>query len=132
MVHSALRLASTLGDIPKATRLESLEGEIEGRIKGMQLNKNFLENRLDEQYRAIWEQRAELDRMEEDAIATMLKEDRENRTLIGSLIESSVKTIFGTEPVDSAGSPHTGNDEDGEVEVVDAGDEIFVVVEAER
>lgn len=45
------------------------------------MNKNFLENRLDEQLQVINKQRAELDRQEEDAIAMMVKEDQENNCL---------------------------------------------------
>ena len=60
----------------------------------MEINKNFLENRLDEQLRAISEQRAELDRMEQEAIATMLKDDQENKILIGSFLEASCREAF--------------------------------------
>jgi hypothetical protein len=61
----------------------------------MELNKNFLENRLNEQLQVISEQRAELDRKEREAIATMLQEDRENKLLIGSFLEDAVNTTFG-------------------------------------
>jgi hypothetical protein len=47
----------------------------------MEMNKNFLENRLDEQLQVINKQRAELDRQEEDSIAMMVKEDQENNCL---------------------------------------------------
>jgi len=59
------------------------------------VNKNFLENRLDEQLQAINKKREEFDREEKEAIATMLSEDRENKSLAGSFLEDAVKNIFG-------------------------------------
>jgi hypothetical protein len=92
----------------------------------MELSKNFLENMLDEQLRAINKQRAELDRQEEDAIATMLKEDQENKLLIGSFLEDAVKNTVGRPEVESVESTnmlnaaHDGDevDEDDEYENV--------------
>ena len=95
MIQSASRLARTLGDHSRAAELENLHLEIGSRIRDMELNKNFLENRLDEQLQAISEQRAELDRQEKEAIETMLQEDQENKLLIGSFLEDAVKNIFG-------------------------------------
>ena len=83
------------GDHSRAAELENLHLEIGSRIRDMELNKNFLENRLDEQLQAISEQRAELDRKEKEPIATMLQEDHENKLLIGSFLEDAVKTTFG-------------------------------------
>ena len=120
MIQSASRLARTLGDHSRAAELENLFLEIGSRIRDMELNKNFLENRLDEQLQAISEQRAELDRMEKEAIAAMLQEDQENKLLIGSFLEDAIKITFGRPevvPVQStnmANSTHEsdGNDED--------------------
>ncbi|KAH8684278.1 hypothetical protein BGZ60DRAFT_397194 [Tricladium varicosporioides] len=95
MVQSASRLAQTLGDYSRAAELENLQQEIGSRIRDMELNKNFLENRLDEQLRDIFEQRAELDRREKDAIAMMLRGDQENKLLIGSFLENAINTTFG-------------------------------------
>ena len=91
LIHSVLRLAKVLGDFSRAALLEDLHLEIERRIRDMELNKNFLEERLDKQLHAIQEQRAELDRKEQEAIATMLREDQENKLLIGSFLEASIK-----------------------------------------
>ncbi len=74
-MQSAARLAKTLGDLPRASQLERLHLEIENWLRDVEINKNFLENRLDEQLREISEQRTELDRKEQEAIATMLKGD---------------------------------------------------------
>jgi hypothetical protein len=94
-MQSASRLAQTLGDHSRAAELENLPLEIGSRIRDMELNKNFLENRLDEQLQAISEQRAELDRKEKEAITTMLQEDQENKLLMGSFLEDAVKTTIG-------------------------------------
>lgn len=94
MIQSAVMLAKTLGDHPRAAQLERLRQEMESRIRDMEFNKNFLENRLDEQLRAVEEQRAELDRQEREAIATMLKDDQENKMLIGSFLEVACKEYF--------------------------------------
>ena len=94
IIQSASRLAKALGDRPRAARLERLHLEIESRLRDMEINKNFLENRLDEQLRAISEQHAELDRMEQEAIATMLKDDQENKILIASFLEASCREAF--------------------------------------
>jgi hypothetical protein len=102
--------------------------ELKGAVSIMifALNKNFLENRLDKQLRAINKQRAELDRQEEDAIATMLKEDQENKLLIGLFLEDAVKNTVGRPEVRSVESTnmldaaHEGDevDEDDEYENV--------------
>ena len=94
MIQSASRLAKALGIHPRAAQLERLHLEIESRLRDMEINKNLLENRLDEQLRAISEQRAELDRMEQEAIATMLKDDQENKILIRSFLEASCREAF--------------------------------------
>ena len=60
----------------------------------MELNENFLENRLEEELQKINEQRAELGRREKNAVATMLRDDLENKSLMGNLLEASVERIF--------------------------------------
>ncbi|PQE27761.1 ubiquinol-cytochrome-c reductase cytochrome c1 protein [Rutstroemia sp. NJR-2017a BVV2] len=95
MIQSALQLARTLGDHSRAEGFEGLHLEMESRIRDMELNKNFLENRFDEQLQVISEQRAELDRQEKEALATMLQEDQKNKQLVGSFLEGAVKAIFG-------------------------------------
>jgi hypothetical protein len=99
----------------------------------MQRNKNFLENRLDEELQAICRQRKELEKIEEDTIATMLKEDKENKALIGSLLGSSVKNAFSTDKesvINGERGPYMGNYVSRELEVVKAQNESFVAVEA--
>jgi hypothetical protein len=99
MIQSATRLAKTLGDQPRASQLERLHLEIESRLRDMEINKNFLENRLDERLRTISEHRAELNRKEQEAIVTMLKDDQENKILIGSFLEASCREPFETDDI---------------------------------
>jgi hypothetical protein len=83
----------------------------------MEINKNFFENRLDEQLRAISEQRAELDRQEQEAIATMLKDDQENKILIGSFLEASCRETFEMDDirqVESTDQLETESDENND------------------
>lgn len=94
MIHSALTLAMTLGDVSKATQLGLLEAELARRIKDMELNKNFLESRLDKQLQTICEQRAELDKKESSAIADTLQEDKQNEILVGSLLEYYLRDML--------------------------------------
>jgi hypothetical protein len=94
MVQSAVRLAVTLGDNARAASLELVEVDLDRRIKDMKMNKNFLENRLDEQLQMIREQREELDRKETEAVASMFQEDIDNKFLIGSILEASVRQAF--------------------------------------
>ncbi|KAH9213623.1 hypothetical protein DL95DRAFT_447010 [Leptodontidium sp. 2 PMI_412] len=118
MIQSASRLAQTLGDQSRASELENLHLELGSRIRDMELNKNFLENRLDEQLQAISEQRAELDRREREAIATMLQEDEENKLLIGSFLEDAVNITFGRPdeagPVESINVVNGAHESDGD------------------
>ena len=76
MIQSASRLANALGGSPRAADLEKLCLEMGSRIRDMELNKNFLENRLDEQLQAINKKREEFDREGKEAIETMLSEDQ--------------------------------------------------------
>jgi hypothetical protein len=55
MIQSAVRLAKTLADRLRAAQLERLHLEIESRLRDMEINKNFLENKLDEQLQAVSE-----------------------------------------------------------------------------
>lgn len=60
----------------------------------MELNKNNLEDRLTRELEEIRQQREELDKREKTLIADMIEENSENKSLIGSLLEESVKRIF--------------------------------------
>ena len=91
LIQSALRLTEMLNDFLRAARLLELYYEINSKIKAMELNKNVLKDEFNTQFREIQWQREELDRKEKDVTVTTLKEDMENKTLIGLLLEKAVK-----------------------------------------
>jgi hypothetical protein len=97
LIQSALRLTETLNDPLRTAQLEELHHEIDSKIKAMELNKNVLEDELNAQLQEIQQQREELDRREKDVTATALREDMENKTLIGFLLEEAVQKIFDEE-----------------------------------
>jgi hypothetical protein len=94
MIQAASKFAKTLRDPLRTAQLEDLHREMESRIRDMELNKNFLENRLEDELQKINEQRAELDEREKNAVTAMLRDDLENKSLIGNLLEASVERIF--------------------------------------
>jgi hypothetical protein len=86
-----------------------MEAGLDRRIKDMKLNKNFLENRLDSQLQMIRKQRDELDRKETEAISTMFREDMENKTLTGSILETSVREALNSHTQWGRSGLETGN-----------------------
>jgi hypothetical protein len=97
LIYSALRLTETLHDPIRAAQLEELHHELDSKIKPIELNKNVLEDGVSNEFQKIHQQRKELDRREIDLIEKMLKEDNENKSLIGHLLEDSVERIFKEE-----------------------------------
>ncbi|KAF1979850.1 hypothetical protein BU23DRAFT_637267 [Bimuria novae-zelandiae CBS 107.79] len=98
LVESALRLTETLQDHLRAAQLEELHSELDSKTKTMELNK-----------KQIRRQREELDKKDECLRANTLAGDSENKLLIGSLLEESVRKIF-YEDVESHSA--LGNDQD--------------------
>lgn len=94
---SAMRLAEVLQDGARISQLEDLHLDIQGKIKAMELSQNALEEHLISALKAIQLQREELDRKEEELRMATVNSDRENRALVGFLIEKSVQRIFGDE-----------------------------------
>ncbi|OKL62443.1 hypothetical protein UA08_02580 [Talaromyces atroroseus] len=94
LIKSAIILAETLQDPLRTAQLEDLRLDIDSKIKAMELNKNVLEDTLSQELQKIQRQREELDRQEKDLTARIIREDRENKFLIGSLLEDSVNRFF--------------------------------------
>jgi hypothetical protein len=113
MIQGASQLAQALGDAARAAAFTQLHLEIGSRIRDMELNQNFLENRLDEQLRGIARARADLDRSEETALAAMLLEDAENRRRIGAFLEEATLAGLGGRP-DEGARRRPSPDRDGE------------------
>ena len=95
MIRSATRFASCLRDSAREQQFEELEHQLEGKIRALELNKNFLETKLDKELQEIARQRRELDEKEKEAVTTMLREDKEHGSLISGLLSRSVEHIFG-------------------------------------
>jgi len=94
LLDSAMTFAQHLHDDLRAAQLEELQSEVESKIKAMELNKNVLEDTASSKLQDIQRQREELDRMETKLVKEMLQEDVDNKTLIGQLLEDSVRDIF--------------------------------------
>lgn len=94
MIHSAARFAKVLRDLTREQQLEDMHHELEGKIRALELNKNFLERKLEQEMQEIARQRSELDEREKGAVVTMLREDKDYSSLIGVLLTHSVKQIF--------------------------------------
>ncbi|KAN0068548.1 hypothetical protein V8E54_013272 [Elaphomyces granulatus] len=99
LIKSAVKMTEALQDSFRTAQLEELHGELESKIKSMELNKNALEDGLARQLQEIQRQRAELERKEQELSACMLRDDQENRSLIGVLLEESVKKLFQERPI---------------------------------
>ena len=59
----------------------------------MELNKNVLEDTVSCRLREIQEKREELDRMEAEVIRKMLRDDMDNKLLIGQQLDNSVQLL---------------------------------------
>jgi len=94
LIQSAITFTEALQDPLRTAQLEELHYEIDSKIKAVELNKNVLEDGLSRELQEIRRQREELDRKEKDLIARVLREDLENKSLIGLLLEESVRNIF--------------------------------------
>lgn len=97
LIEAAKKCTEALQDSIRALQLDELHKEIDSKIKAMELNKNVLEDAVGHELEKIRRQREELERMEKDLIGNMKKEDLENTSLIGSLLEDSVRKIFSEE-----------------------------------
>lgn len=94
LLDSAIKLADLLQDHIRAARLEQLKSEVDSKIRAMELSKNVLENEALRKLDDIRRQREQLDKMEKNAIETMMRDDLNNRKLAGRLLEESVRNIF--------------------------------------
>ncbi|KAL9120834.1 MAG: hypothetical protein Q9187_002613 [Circinaria calcarea] len=75
-------------------QLIELQQEMEVQSNKLEIWKDLFRRRLAGDLQDISKQRAELDRMEEQAEAAMIKEDNNNKSLVGSWLEESVQKIL--------------------------------------
>ena len=97
LIQSALALTEALHDPVRSAQLEELHCEIESKIEAMELSKNVLEDGVSSEMEEIRRQREALQRKEEGLVANMVREDQENKSLIGCLLEEQVQRIFCAE-----------------------------------
>ncbi|PLB34915.1 uncharacterized protein BDW47DRAFT_133937 [Aspergillus candidus] len=102
-VASATKLVEALGDTPRLSQLEELHADIQEKIKIMDLTKNALEDQLSRDLRAIQLRREELDRQEEFLRLQTVRNDRENKALMGVLVEEYIEGPFHRRIVDDSG-----------------------------
>lgn len=94
MIEAAVRFAETLSDLARASQLEELYKELQSIIKSQELNKNYLETKLTDELDEIKRQREELVKREQEAISTIVTEDGENTSFVGSLLERRLRSIL--------------------------------------
>ena len=94
MILAATGFARALRDSTREQQLNELHTELESKIRALELNKNFLETKVEEEMEQIAKQRRELDEREKEAVVTMLRQDKDQGSLIGALLSQSVKQIF--------------------------------------
>ncbi|KAK3358424.1 hypothetical protein B0T24DRAFT_693343 [Lasiosphaeria ovina] len=104
LLGGAVALADALQDHGRAAQLEQLKAEVDAKVRAMELSKNSLEDRAARVLRDIARRREELDRAERDLKATMLREDADNKALVGRLLEESVRSIIAAASDDGARS----------------------------
>ena len=79
-------LAILLGETSHAGKIGKLRRETQATVEELHRNKHFLRTRLGDTLRAIMVQREELKRLEDEAIAEMVREDRDYQMLAGRSI----------------------------------------------
>ena len=102
LIGDAVKCTEVLRDSIRASQLEELHKEIDSKIRAMELNKNVLEDTVSKELEMIQRQREELERIEKGLVENMKKDDLENRSLIGSLLEDSVRKIFADNEPEAA------------------------------
>ncbi|KAI1806348.1 hypothetical protein F4811DRAFT_161490 [Daldinia bambusicola] len=109
LLKSAVALAFTLGDHRHVSQLEEICYELDNKIQAMELNKNALVHSTTAELEDIQRRREELNRLEKEVLANMVKNDQKNRGFIGALLEDSVGRIL-------EGKTEMGTDDEFKVE----------------
>lgn len=97
LLGPAVRLAEALRDETRADQLRRMKAEVDDKIEAMELTKNVLKNEAITQLSEIQRRREELDKQEAEAVEKMLREDGDNKSLVGRLIEEAVGRILNDE-----------------------------------
>ena len=88
MIHAAMTFAEALNDPKRVERVEEIKTQLEASIDEIVQHQNLLERKLKEQLEDIARRRAELEELERSSIEEMLATDKEQRTVVGSALES--------------------------------------------
>ena len=94
LLEHAVKFAQILQDTVRAAQLDDMRSALDSQIQAMELNKNALEDMATVELLEIQRQREELDRREAALIDGMLKDDLENKALVGQLLEDNARGIF--------------------------------------
>ncbi|PYH93329.1 hypothetical protein BO71DRAFT_431078 [Aspergillus ellipticus CBS 707.79] len=97
----AQRLTEILGDALRTSQLEDLHQDIQDKIRILEMNKNVLEQGLAGGLREIEMQRERLDQQERELKAKTVEDDRENKLMMGLLVEEAMGRIFEQTTVES-------------------------------
>ncbi|KAJ9143437.1 hypothetical protein NKR23_g6651 [Pleurostoma richardsiae] len=124
-LDSAVKLANLLGETSRAGQLEELWSDVNSKVNAMELNKNVLEDTVTRELQDIQQKREELDRLEAELTQGMLKDDLDNKTLIGQLLEDSLQGIFskGKKKEEVGDKEKDDDDEDNDEEGEEEEDE---------
>lgn len=106
LLEAAAALADTLQDPRRASQLEQLRFDFDTKIRALELSKTAIEDKAVRELEEINRRRAELDKMERELRVRMVAEDRDNKALVGRLLEDSVKDIFQTGSGGGGGLKH--------------------------
>ncbi|KAJ6439200.1 protein kinase domain-containing protein [Purpureocillium lavendulum] len=115
-------LAILLGDVKHVEKMSKMRRETQAAMEELQRNKQFLRSRLEDMLKGLAAQRAELKRLEDNAIAELEREDKAYEILAGKSVdeviapsEASFSTAMETEAITTIRSDNADDvDEDGD------------------
>lgn len=93
-IDGAMVFVTMLRDPLRESQLQELGVELKRIIKQLELSKHIQETQLQKKLDNIFKQRADLDKREKDAVATVEEEYKENRRLAGLSVEKSIRSVF--------------------------------------
>lgn len=123
MLAKAAAFAHALCDPARAALLKAAQADIDAKIKSHELHKNYLERRLKDEIDEIERLRQELITREKEAVDAMLRDDMENMHVVHSVLQVSLRRVFGTAGGGEAAGPSAeadpsappeGDEEDGD------------------
>ena len=110
LVTSAVRLARKFKDEEWLEKLEQIHSWLKIAVRDLDRNKRLLETVLDREMEEINEERAALDRREQEGLAEMYNSDRLYQADIGSWLDEGMKSILDDS---TEVSPHEDTEDPG-------------------